>query len=62
MAEERHHLGAAQLPGHSQVDRLLARMDDALQTSLHGLTLKDLLLTEDTAQRDTPAVRTGIRR
>lgn len=62
MADERHHLGAAQLPGHPQVDRLLARMDEALQASLHGLTLKDLLLTEDTAQRDTPAVRTGIRR
>ena len=62
MADERHHLGAAQLPGHTQVDRLLARMDDALQTSLHGLTLKDLLLTEDTAQRDTPAAKTGIRR
>ncbi len=62
MAEERHHLGAAQLPGHAQVDRLLARMEDALQTSLHGLTLKDLLLTEDRAQPDTPTVRTGIRR
>ncbi len=62
MAEEHHHLGAAQLPGHTQVDRLVARMDEAVLTSLHGLTLKDLLLAEDTAQRDTPVVRAGIRR
>lgn len=62
MAEEHHHLGAAQLPGHTQVDRLVARMDEAVLASLYGLTLKDLLLAEDTAQLDTPVVRAGIRR
>ena len=62
MAEEHQHLGAAQLPGHAQVDRLVARMDEALLASLHGLTLKDLLMEEDTAQRVTPVVKAGSRR
>ncbi len=50
MAEERHHLGVAQLPGHPQVDPLVARMDEAQHTHLHGLTLKDLLTEGDTSQ------------
>ena len=62
MAEERHHLGAEQLPGHTQVDRLLAKMDEAMLTHLHGLTLKDLLLEENATQPDTADIRKNIRR
>lgn len=59
MAEEHHHLGAGQLPGHALVDGLVARMDEALKASLQGLTLKDLLLDEESRQRESPAARTG---
>ncbi len=61
MAEEHHHLGAAQLPGHAQVDQLVTRMDEALLTHLHGLTLKDLLSEGDTTQPDIPNIRQNIR-
>jgi membrane protein len=62
MAEEHHHLGAGQLPGHTQVDQMVARMEQALGASLHGLTLKDLLSAEDSHQRELSAARAAIRR
>lgn len=62
MAEEGRHMGTAQLPPHTQVDRLVARMDEALLNSLHGLTLKDLLWLDETGPQDAQVMRAGKRR
>ena len=46
--EETTHLRISQLPGQMEVDKLVTRLDQALATALHGVTLKDLALGKDT--------------
>ncbi len=47
MAEETAHLRVSQLPGSGGIDKLVTRLDQALDTALHGMTLKDLALDKD---------------
>ena len=47
MAEETTHLRVAQLPGPGEIDKLVTRLDQARDTALHDMTLKDLALDKD---------------
>ena len=55
--EETTHLRAAQLPGLEEVDKLVAHLDQALTTALHGITLKDLALGKDMEPGHQPRAR-----
>lgn len=56
-AEEESSLSAAVLPHEAEVEQILARMDDAVNASLHGDSLRDLAMgsASSTAEAKPPA-------
>ena len=55
-AEEAPSLRAEALPHEPEVESLVARMDEAVDDSLHGRTLRELALSADLSSRPVPRV------